>query len=65
MANKVLDELAQWIDTSTIAQAVLEELKEQDCQQTVENGQKIWLDFLENELPDGLRSSVKYRYDVH
>ena len=59
MSEKVLDELAEWIDTSVIAQAILEELEAQEAQPTLENGKTIWLDVLENGLPDALRSSVK------
>jgi len=54
-----LTELADWIDTSTIAEAILEELEEQGVPPTLENGQKVWLDFLETRLSEGLRSSVK------
>ena len=54
-----LTELADWIDTSVIAEAILEELEEQQAAPTLENGQKVWLDVLQNGLPDALRSSVK------
>jgi len=54
-----LTELADWIDNSTIAEAILEELEEQGVPPTLENGQKVWLDFLETRLSEGLRSSVK------
>ena len=54
-----LTELTDWIDTSTIAEAILEELEEQGVPPTLENGQKVWLDFLETRLSEGLRSSVK------
>ena len=54
-----LTELADWIDTSAIAEAILEELEEQGVSPTLENGQKVWLDFLETRLSEGLRSSVK------
>ena len=59
MSDKVLDELAKWIDTTVIAEAILEELEEQEASRTIENGKTIWLDVLENGLPDALRSSVK------
>ena len=58
MSEEVLAELAEWIDSGAIAEAILQELEEQGVEQTVANGQKVWLDFLEKELPDGLRSSV-------
>ena len=59
MSEKVLDELAEWIDPRVIAEAILEELESQEVEQTVANGRKVWLDVLESELPDGLRSSIK------
>jgi len=59
MSDKVLDELAEWIAPGVIAEAILEELESQEVEQTVANGQKVWLDFLETEFPEGLRSSVK------
>jgi len=58
MSEKVLTELAEWIDPRLIAEAILEELESQQVEPTVANGQKVWLDFLESTLPDGLRSSV-------
>ena len=57
-------DLASWIDTSVIAEAIIGELEEQEVQPTLENGRTIWLDVLENELPDALKSSVKARFDV-
>jgi len=59
MSEKVLDELAEWIAPGVIAEVILEELESQEVEQTVANGQKVWLDFLESQLPDGLNSSIK------
>ena len=60
MSGKVLDELAEWIDSRAIAEAILAELLEdQEIEPTVANGQKVWLDFLQSELTEGLRSSIK------
>jgi len=59
MSEKVLAELAEWIDPRVIAEAIIEELESQEVEQTVANGQKVWLDFLESELTEGLRSSIK------
>jgi hypothetical protein len=42
-----------------IAEAILQELESQEVEQTLANGQKVWLDFLESELSEGLASSVK------
>jgi len=58
------EQLAEWIDTDVIADAISEELEEQGVIPTLENAKTIWLDVLENELPDALRSSVKARFDV-
>ena len=59
MSNKMPDELAEWIDPRAIVEAILRELESQEVEQTLANGQKVWLDFLETELPEGLRSSIK------
>ncbi len=59
MSEKVLDKLTEWIDTRVIAEAILQELESQEVEQTLANGQKVWLDFLESELSEGLRSSIK------
>ena len=59
MSDKELAELAEWIDPGVIAKAILQELESQEVKPTVANGRKVWLDVLESELPDGLRSSVK------
>ena len=59
MSKKVLDELAEWIDPRAIAEAILQELESQKVEKTVPNGIKVWLDVLESQLPDGIRSSIK------
>jgi len=59
MSEKVLDELAEWIDPRVIAEAILQELKSQEVEQTVPNGMRVWLDVLESQLPDAIRSSIK------
>ena len=59
MSDKVLAELAEWIDPRAIAEAILRELESQEVEQTLANGQKVWLAVLESELPDGLCSSIK------
>ena len=58
------EQLAEWIDTDVIANAISGELEEQGVKPTLENAKTIWLDVLENELPDALRSSVKARFDA-
>jgi len=54
-----LDQLTEWIDPRVIAEAILQELKSQEVEQTVHNGIKVWLDVLESVLPDAIRSSIK------
>lgn len=51
-------QLADWIDANVIAENILERLEEGDVEPTVENAQKVWLDFLYTELGGGLESSV-------
>jgi len=55
-------DLAQWIETDVIAQAILDELQEQGVEPTLENAKTIWLDVLENGLPQGLKASIKTRF---
>ena len=62
--SRAIDQLAEWIHADVIAEAILGELEEQGAQPTVENGKIIWLDVLENELPQAIRSSLKARFDV-
>jgi len=60
----VKHELASWIETDVIAEHILGELEDQGVRPTLENAKTIWLDVLENELCEALRSSVKARFDV-
>ena len=62
--SKISHELAGWIDTDVIAEHILDELKEQGVSPTLENAKTIWLDVLETELCEAIRSSVKARFDV-
>ena len=59
--SDVQRELSEWIDTAVIAEAILDELKDQGKAATVGNGKTVWLDVLENELPIALKSSVRAR----
>jgi hypothetical protein len=60
----VIDELAGWIEKDLIAEHILDELEEQGVQPTLQNAKTIWLDVLENELCEAIRSSVKAKFDV-
>ena len=62
--SKIKHELAGWIETDVIAEHILDEMEEQGVQPTLNNAKTIWLDVLENELCEALRSSVKARFDV-
>jgi hypothetical protein len=57
------EELAGWIDTEVIAERILEELADNGIPATLDNGKAVWLDFLETELSDGIRYSVKFGSD--
>ena len=60
----VKDEMASWIDADVIAEHILDELKDQDVPATFENAKTVWMDVLETELCDAIRSSVKAKFDV-
>ena len=51
-------ELAEWIETQPLAEAVMETLEDQLAEVTLENAKKVWLDFLETELGRGLSNSL-------
>jgi len=61
--SKIRHELAGWIDADVIAEHILDEMEEQGVQPTIENAKTIWLDMLENELCEAIRSSVKVKLD--
>jgi len=60
----VKHKLAGWIDTDVIAEHILGELEDQGIPATFENAKTVWLDVLETELCEAIRSSVKARFDV-
>jgi len=45
--NSAHTALADWIDDGVIAQVILGKLEEEGISPTLENGQKVWLDSLE------------------
>ena len=47
-----------WLDTGVIADAIIEDLEEQGVGVTADNMKKVWLSFLENEFPEGLRGVI-------
>jgi hypothetical protein len=52
-------QVAEWIDTAAIADTILDKLEDKGLEATVENAQKVWLDFLATELNEGLEGSVE------
>lgn len=55
-----VEELADWIDANVIAEALLDELLENNIEPSVENGKKLWLDILEYQLPDAIQSAINH-----
>ncbi len=62
--SKIRHELAGWIDADVIAEHILDELEEQGVKPTLENARTIWLDVLETELCEAIRSSVKAKFNA-
>ena len=62
--SKIKHELAGWIETDVIAEHILSEPEDQGIQPTLENARTVWLDVLESELCEAIRSSVKARFDI-
>jgi hypothetical protein len=52
-------QVAEWIDTNCIADAILDALEDEGLEVTAENAQRVWLDFLATELNEGLEGSVE------
>ena len=50
-----IHEVARWIDVGVISEAIFD----QEGVDTVEQAKEVWLDFLETELPDGLKRSAE------
>jgi len=57
-------QIADWIDTHAIADTLVDIMAEEAPgaypKITFANGKKIWLDFLEKELSDGLKNSARF-----
>lgn len=54
----VRDEVTGWIDRCVIAEEILVCLEEAGVEQTVENAKKVWLNVLQNGLPDDCRYAI-------
>ncbi len=56
--EQIIAAFIEWLDSRVIAEAVIEVLEKQKAEVTVDNAKRIWLDFLETELPEGLSNSL-------
>ena len=56
----VIDQVAAWIDTVAIAEAIAEELVDDHREVTFEACKTIWLSVLE-ELSEAARGAIEYR----
>ena len=56
--------LAEWIETDVIAEAIKDAVEESGKIFTFEKGKKVWLNFLETELWEGLKSTIKYGFSI-
>ena len=59
-SDEVKAKVADYIDTSVVAEAILDDLEEEGLPPTVENAQKLWLDFLGTELHEGIRGVLRH-----
>jgi hypothetical protein len=59
----VPEKLAEWIDTLVIAEEIFDHLRAAGLPATYENATKVWLNFLEAEIHEGLRSSCQGLFD--
>ena len=53
------EKLAEWIDTIVIAEEIFCHLRAAGLEPTYENATKVWLNFLEAEIHEGLRNSCQ------
>ena len=58
MSKTVKERFADWLDVDVIADAVADEIEEMGGETTLENMQRVWCNFLEYDLHDGLKRSV-------
>ena len=63
MSNKqrqrVINNLADWLDTQTIAEAIVQAVEDYGATPTFGDCQCVWSDFLEHELSHGLMQSTR------
>jgi len=53
------ENLAEWIDTLVIAEEIFDHLRAAGLEPTYQNATKVWLNFLEVEIHEGLRNSCQ------
>ena len=58
--EELVDQLSEWIEADVIAEQLVDAMAEIDLpeEMTLDNAKAVYLDFLQNELPEGLRRSV-------
>jgi len=56
--------LAEWIDTLVIAEEIFDHLRAAGLEPTHENATRVWLNFLEAEIHEGLRNSCQGLLDI-
>jgi len=60
--EELVDQLSEWIEANVIAGQLVDAMAEVALpeEMTLDNAKTVYLDFLQNELPDGLRRSVSH-----
>ena len=60
---ELVEQVRDWIDASVIAEQIVDAMAEVAFpeEMTLDNAKAIYYDFLQNELPDGLRRTVNRR----
>ena len=58
--GQIKKELASWIDTYVIAEAVVNAIEEAERPLTLKLGKAVYLDFLLTELSDAMQASARY-----
>ena len=59
--SKISHELAGWIDTDVIAEAILDRLEERGAPATLENAKTVCLDVLQTELGEAIHQSIVHK----
>jgi len=55
----VVAEVSLWLDTTGIAEAIVDHMVDEEMPLTVEGAKAVWQDVLATELHDGIRQSVR------